>query len=79
MMNQQLALFMNMLKTGNNPGAIIMQMLQQQQSNPVMQNLFTLAQQGNTAEMEKIARNLCLQRGIDFDKEFRIFRQQLGF
>ena len=47
-MNQQLALFMNMLKTGNNPGAIIMQMLQQQQSNPVMQNLFTLAQQGNT-------------------------------
>ena len=79
MMNQQLALFMNMLKTGNNPGAIIMQMLQQQQSNPVMQNLFTLAQQRNTTEMEKIARNLCLQRGIDFDKEFRTFRQQLGF
>ena len=56
-----------------------MQMLQQQQSNPVMQNLFTLAQQGNISEMEKIARNLCLQRGIDFDKEFRTFRQQLGF
>ena len=78
-MNQQLALFMNMLKTGNNPGAIIMQMLQQQQSNPVMQNLFTLAQQGNTTEMEKIARNLCLQRGIDFDSEFKAFKEQLGF
>ena len=59
-MNQQIALFMNMLKTGNNPGAIIMQMLQQQQSNPVMQNLFTLAQQGSPAEMEKVARNLCI-------------------
>ena len=78
-MNQQIALFMNMLKSGNNPGAIIMQMLQQQQSNPVMQNLFTLAQQGNTTEMEKIARNLGRQRGIDFDKEVRTFGQQLGF
>ena len=78
-MNQQIALFMNMLKTGNNPGAIIMRMLQQQQSNPVMQNLFTLAQQGNTVEMEKIARNLCQQRGIDFDSEFKAFKEQLGF
>ena len=79
MNNNMMSFFMNMVRSGGNPEAMLMQMLQQQQSNPVMQNLFTLAQQGNTSEMEKIARNLCLQRGIDFDKEFRTFRQQLGF
>ena len=79
MNNNMMSFFMNMMRSGGNPEAMLMQMLQQQQSNPVMQNLFALAQQGNTVEMEKIARNLCLQRGIDFDKEFRTFRQQLGF
>jgi hypothetical protein len=42
------------------------------------QNLLRLAQNNQTADIEQIARNICAQRGIDFDKEFTAFKQQLG-
>ena len=41
-------------------------------------NLLNLVQSGNTADIEKIARNICAQRGVDFDKEFTAFKQSLG-
>ena len=41
-------------------------------------NLLSLAQAGSTADIEKIARNICAQRGVDFDKEFAAFKQSLG-
>ena len=46
--------------------------------NPVGDNLIKLAKEGNGAEIEKIARNLSAQRGIDFDTEFNAFKRQLG-
>ena len=68
-----------MVKNKQNPEQMMMQFLQQQASqNPMGQNLLSLAQAGNTADIEKIARNICAQRGIDFDKEFTAFRQSLG-
>jgi hypothetical protein len=42
-------------------------------------NLINLARQGKTAEIERIARNMASQRGIDFDKEFAAFKRQFGF
>jgi hypothetical protein len=36
-----------------------------------------LAKNNRTAEIEKIARNLCAERGIDFDKEFNSFKYNL--
>ena len=77
-MNQQIALFMNMLKTGNNPGAIIMQMLQQQ-NTPMSSNILNMAKRKDTAGLEQLARNLCQQRDVDFDSEFKAFKEQLGF
>jgi len=41
-------------------------------------NLLNLARNGQTAEIEKIARNLCKERGMDFDQEFAKFRRMLG-
>ena len=41
-------------------------------------NLIKLAKEGNGAEIEKIARNIVAQRGMDFDKEFAAFKRQLG-
>ena len=68
-----------MAKSGQNPEQMMLQFLQQQaQQNPMGQNLLSLAQAGNTADIEKIARNICAQRGIDFDKEFTAFKQSLG-
>lgn len=72
-------MMIQMAKSGQNPEQMMLQYLQQQaQQNPMGQNLLSLAQAGNTADIEKIARNICAQRGIDFDKEFTAFKQSLG-
>ena len=41
-------------------------------------NLLNLAQTHDSASIEKIARNICAQKGLDFDKEFTAFKQNLG-
>ena len=71
--------FIQAMKGGGNPQQMIMNMLQQQAGNsPLGQNLLKMAQQNDKEGIEQIARNLCQQRGLDFDKEFAAFRQQLG-
>ena len=69
--------FLSMVRSGQNPQQMMLNVLQQG-NNPMSQNLFNLAKQGNTAQIEQIARNLCAQRGMDFDREFNSFKQQLG-
>lgn len=69
----------NMIKNGYNPQQLMLSILEtQMKGSPMGDNLINLARQGNTAEIEKIARNLAAQKGIDFDKEFNIFRKNLG-
>ena len=41
-------------------------------------NILSLAQNGNTQEIENIVRNMARERGIDFDKEFNSFKQMFG-
>ncbi len=67
-----------MIKTGNNPQQLLMNILQQQgANNPIVQNAAELAKKGDVSALEMIARNLAAQRGIDFDKEFANFKQSL--
>lgn len=66
-----------MIKGGSNPQQLIMSFLQQQ-NNPMANNLLQMAQNGNTSGIEQITRNICAQKGLDFDKEFNSFKQQLG-
>lgn len=65
---------------GKNPQQMILNYLQQSQlgSTPIGQNLIELAQKGDFAALEQIARNLCQQRGIDFEEQSKNFKQQLG-
>jgi hypothetical protein len=66
-----------MLKSGQNPQQLIMNIFQQNvNNNPILQNAVNLAQNGNTTALEMIARNLAQQRGLDFEKEFSNFKQQ---
>ena len=68
-----------MIKNGQNPQQLMMQVLETQMNDsPMRDNLLDLARKGDTAGIEKIARNLAQQRGVDFDKEFNAFRQMLG-
>lgn len=76
----QMSWFMNQLKMGYRPEQITLNLLESQmRGSPMGDNLIKLAKEGNTKEIEKIARNLAAQRGIDFDKEFAAFKKQLGF
>ena len=47
---------------------------QNMKGTPMGDNILNLARNGQTREIEKIARNMMAQRGVDFDKEFNAFR-----
>ena len=71
--------FMAMVRQGYNPEQLMISLMEQRmKGTPMGDNLIKLAKEGNGVEIEKIARNLALQRGIDFDKEFAAFKRQLG-
>ena len=71
--------FIAMVKQGYNPEQLMINLMEQRlKGTPMGDNLIKLAKEGNGAEIEKIARNLAKQRGIDFDKEFSAFKRQLG-
>ena len=68
-----------MIKSGQNPQQLMLNMLQNRaQSNPVGANLLALAQNNNAQGIEQFARNFCASRGVDFDKEFTNFKNNLG-
>lgn len=68
-----------MIKQGKNPQQLVLNILESNlaQVNPIAANLLDLAKNNRTAEIEKVARNLCEQKGIDFDKEFNNFKSNL--
>jgi hypothetical protein len=67
------------IKSGQNPQQIMISILEEgvAASNPIAANLLDLAKNNRTADIEKVARNLCAERGIDFDKEFSSFKYNL--
>ena len=75
----QMGWFMDQVRQGYRPDQITLNIVEQKmKGTPIGDNLIKLARQGNSAEIERIARNLADQQGIDFDKEFEAFKKQLG-
>lgn len=69
-----------MIRQGANPQQLMMSFLEgRMKGTPMGDNLINLARSGNTAEIEKIARNMAAQQGVDYDKEFEAFKNSLGF
>lgn len=76
---QNIMQFMQAIRGGQNPQQLVMNILQQKMGNtPMGQNLLTMAKNNDEKGIEQVARNLCAQRGLDFDTEFAKFKQQLG-
>lgn len=77
---QQFGNLMKMIKTSKNPEEFVMNYISQQVDNvnPIMANVIQMAKDGNTADIEQIARNVLKEQGLDFDTEFNSFRQQTG-
>lgn len=68
-----------MIKGGQNPQQLMLSYLENNLgSTPMGANLLSLAKGNKTQDIEKIARNLCQQKGVDFDQEFANFRKTLG-
>lgn len=69
----------NFIKNTKNPQQLAYNLIAQQAgNNPIFANLLSLAKNNKGKEIENIARNLCKERGVDFDKEFNSFRKNLG-
>ena len=62
----------DMLKTfkGRNPQEIAMQLIGSN-TNPVINNLVTMAKNGDTQGVENFARNMLKEQGRDFDAEMQ--------
>lgn len=67
------------IRNGQNPQQLMLNILQNNMSSsPINANLYRLVKNGNTAEIEKIVRNIAKTQGIDFDVEFPAFVEKLG-
>lgn len=68
---------MEMLKSfmgkGGSPEKFLMNMIGSKNSNPMINNLMQMANNGNMKGVETFARNFFNERGKDFDKEFSEF------
>ena len=42
--------------------------------NPILNNVMSMAKNGDTSGVETFARNICKQKGLDFDTEFNKFK-----
>ena len=62
--NDTLASLIAILKTGGNPQAVLNSIAAQ---NPKIGEALQLLQGKTSQDMENICRNLCKQKGIDFD------------
>ena len=65
------------MRQGKNPEQLMIDILEGEASqNPIVGNLLTMAKDNSTADIERFARNLAKEQGIDFDKEFSRFKKQ---
>ena len=64
------------LKGIQNPQQFVMNMMKQNE-NPMMSQLMNLARTGDKTQIENFARNICKERGMDFDKSFSEFMKQI--
>ena len=67
------------IRRGQNPQQLMLFVLENQmKGTPIGDNHIGLAKNNRSADIAQIARNLCAQQGVDFDKEFLAFKKMLG-
>ena len=70
--------FVKMMR-GGNPQKVVMDMMREQAgNNPVMRNAMHMAEKGDSEGIEKLARNLCKEQGIDADEMVNKIKSQFG-
>ena len=70
--------FVKMMR-GGNPQKVVMDMMREQAgNNPVMRNAMQMAEKADSEGIEKLARNLCKEQGIDADEMVNKIKSQFG-
>ncbi|WP_444240912.1 hypothetical protein [Eshraghiella crossota] len=71
---------MQMLQGMRNPQQFLQQMMgdRQMMSNPIIKNALGMVQSGNAEGIEKLARNLCKEKGIQVDDFVSQIKQNIG-
>lgn len=71
---------MNIFRMIKNPQQLMQQIVGNNQimSNPMVQNVMQMAQQGNMRGVEQMARNLCREKGLNADEVFNQVKGKFG-
>lgn len=72
--NNMLSFLISAYKSGGNPMAVLQQLAQ---NNPNAQEFLSLIQGHTPQQMEQVCRNICQQRGINFDSALAQVKQML--
>lgn len=73
-MDNNLNIIKNFIRQQGNPKDLLINFfMTQNPKQPMLNNLFKMAKEGDSAQVEKFARNLFKEIGRDFDKEFNSF------
>ena len=76
---ERIGYILNMKKSGQKPKQGVMNVVKDKMNqDPLGQNIMNLANDKKEKEIEMIARNICKEKGVDFDKEFNSFKRMLG-
>lgn len=68
----------NFIKQQGNPKELLINFMQQNNQNPMINNLIKSAQKGDSKEVEQFARNMFKEQNRDFDAEFKQFMQNFN-
>lgn len=63
---------LKMLMGKSTPQQMVMNMMGNN-TNPMINNLMNMAKNGDNKGIENFARNICKEKGMDFDKDFKDF------
>lgn len=70
---------MQMMKGGGNPQQMLMNMLNQQSgNNPILQNVLKMVESKDYNGVEKLARNLAKEKGVNVEDALTQLKQQFG-
>ena len=71
---------MQMLQGMRNPQQFLQQMMgdRQMMSNPIIKNALGMVQSGDAKGIEKLARNLCKEKGLNADDVFNQIKSRFG-
>lgn len=73
--------FLQMIQTFKNPQALMQSVMNDRQisNNPIARNALDMFQRGDTEGLEKMARNICNEKGINPDEALLQIKNKFGF